>query len=1144
MITFSPIQKNIQKTLSTKMRMMDKEPPFEINQPKTKGGGDPQANYMFTRSSFLRMTSLLTSNKKPIVLMGGELVHRHPHLLNNDMRYGLEVYGYKSGGINEVNPNVRPMAGVKDVNVEYVGGGMTFGATRHTTISWTCWSWEELEKFKPFFLHHGRDILVEFGWGFEGPDKPMLIDIIKENGTINEDLIKGNEDKNLPPLQESLPAHILAQNGHYDAVLGTIMNFDFSVNETGGFDCTTKLTSKGVNTLGKMDSLESVEGHIKDLPILRPVKKGALWWKSEDYLKGLGENKTGLTPYYSFRSYMGTLKGHLNINAKHSKGAIAYLLGDSNPYCTWGWFEDNVLSRFAGQVNNENGTVISEFRSIEMLFGEEEGSDNTEKPPVHIGNQETRIRASRDLMPVDYSPKGWFWVDPQSVPQNDSLDDVRINETNSQLIHGVGVSSGPGNSNHTGITDRNPKAKNALYIKENRQWKIGDFKLMFGPCFVQDENDYANGSFTGPFNYSDDQKWCHTFLLPPGGKKDNSGRWDSTAAYNAKKKYIESQSDSYFRVFTDDEKDYGILRNIYFGHEFLSECFSGGTIKEGVESVWSKFSAAYGGIYDIQIELDDKEGRLLLKDKGYTQKRVSEVLKNTSKKPKDEKYDNEGVFVFPIWEKNSIVQNQNLQAKIPSAQQMAAMYGNSNVDSTGDGLSRDMRDFSARQLSKVEKAFYDEEYERLKLHSELEGDMEQPFRRGYTFGRADAHPNKSLKWELGSHNTSTGGTTIYEDQTGGVEKDGVPSLYIKNKKNDTFGKGINEYIETALEEEFKARLLRSTGLEDEDAIEEAGLGDEEVKIEGSGIFIDDTETLTTEQKMKMAADTFQTATTEVDSVMGLYVDDQKIPYVARHTDKGELLNYPKMKVEYVAVMKEALRGPDSQKIDPLVHIDLEIEIDGTGGIFPGNSFQSSYLPKSYMEKMCFQVLGSSHKIDSSGWSTTIKGIMRVAGDIKPKKPPRHIPRKPLPGKIDPEKRKEIEEDPNADIIEIQADPDLFEGGTFEMEVGIAADTRPIKQPPILPIPEDDDKDQKVFVLMKDEDIKEYNTGLTQIGHISEFDVSRGHPVLKTTTVDSIFKELDGNLYKPGTGGGTTAKGVPIDNAEQTWGEYINSFFKD
>ena len=42
---------------------------------------------------------------------------------------------------------------LKDVNVEYAGGGMKIGATRKTSISWTCWSWEELQKFKPFFLN-------------------------------------------------------------------------------------------------------------------------------------------------------------------------------------------------------------------------------------------------------------------------------------------------------------------------------------------------------------------------------------------------------------------------------------------------------------------------------------------------------------------------------------------------------------------------------------------------------------------------------------------------------------------------------------------------------------------------------------------------------------------------------------------------------------------------------------------------------------------------------------------------------------------------------------------------------------------------------------------------------------------------------
>ena len=69
--------------------------------------------------------------------------------------------------------------------------------------------------------------------------------------------------------------------------------------------------------------------------------------------------------------------------------------------------------------------------------------------------------------------------------------------------------------------------------------------------------------------------------------------------------------------------------------------------------------------------------------------------------------------------------------------------------------------------------------------------------------------------------------------------------------------------------------------------------------------------------------------------------------------------------------------------DPLVPLELEIEIDGTGGIFPGNAFHSSYLPNIYFKKTLFQAVGVSHKVDPSGWSTTIKGQMRVAAASEP-----------------------------------------------------------------------------------------------------------------------------------------------------------------
>jgi hypothetical protein len=66
-----------------------------------------------------------------------------------------------------------------------------------------------------------------------------------------------------------------------------------------------------------------------------------------------------------------------------------------------------------------------------------------------------------------------------------------------------------------------------------------------------------------------------------------------------------------------------------------------------------------------------------------------------------------------------------------------------------------------------------------------------------------------------------------------------------------------------------------------------------------------------------------------------------------------------------------------QKVEPLIPIDFEMEIDGTGGLYPGNSFHSSYLSETYKDRCLFQMVKIGHRIDSSGWKTTIKGQIRA-----------------------------------------------------------------------------------------------------------------------------------------------------------------------
>ena len=55
--------------------------------------------------------------------------------------------------------------------------------------------------------------------------------------------------------------------------------------------------------------------------------------------------------------------------------------------------------------------------------------------------------------------------------------------------------------------------------------------------------------------------------------------------------------------------------------------------------------------------------------------------------------------------------------------------------------------------------------------------------------------------------------------------------------------------------------------------------------------------------------------------------------------------------------------------------ELELEIDGIGGIYPANSFHSEYLPGRYKKETVFQAMDVNHKLDSSGWTTTLRGIM-------------------------------------------------------------------------------------------------------------------------------------------------------------------------
>ena len=203
MITFTPINKKIQETLFKKMSMLDRDPIYPIGETVSSDGDGPELNYMNTRSTWLRMISLTPPAKRdPVILMGGEAdsagnivsniwgsknytdvdavlgkektreisgplepgqsrTYEHRDIL--EPAYTAEDITYGKYSVDGAQP-FRPLPGIKDVSIEYKGGGMKLGATRTAEISWTCWTWQELDRLMPHFLHHGKTVFLDWGW--------------------------------------------------------------------------------------------------------------------------------------------------------------------------------------------------------------------------------------------------------------------------------------------------------------------------------------------------------------------------------------------------------------------------------------------------------------------------------------------------------------------------------------------------------------------------------------------------------------------------------------------------------------------------------------------------------------------------------------------------------------------------------------------------------------------------------------------------------------------------------------------------------------------------------------------------------------------------------------------------------------------
>lgn len=130
---------------------------------------------------------------------------------------------------------LRPMPGIESISVRSLGA---YGSLRETTIKYYAWDLTQLENINILYMKPGYPVLLEWGWSL----------YLDEKKSINKDFVlinAFNSGWTLDGLYKEIYKKIETYKGNYDASIGLIKNYSYTLMPNGGFECTTTLISMG-----------------------------------------------------------------------------------------------------------------------------------------------------------------------------------------------------------------------------------------------------------------------------------------------------------------------------------------------------------------------------------------------------------------------------------------------------------------------------------------------------------------------------------------------------------------------------------------------------------------------------------------------------------------------------------------------------------------------------------------------------------------------------------------------------------------------------------------------------------------------------------------------------------------------------------
>ena len=182
---------------------------------------------------------------KQLILTGGTLK-------DNDMRAGVGFQSNTRDGSTAYHKSkitgFKPMPGITGLTVKAKN---TFGTLKEANVKIKVFSREDLDDMETLYFRIGYSMLLEYGHTVYVNNEGKVKTATTANSVSNNIFFSDNASEDI--LKE-IKSNRANTDGNYDALLGFVSNFNWTLQSDGTYDCSVDIISKGIILEGLMNS--------------------------------------------------------------------------------------------------------------------------------------------------------------------------------------------------------------------------------------------------------------------------------------------------------------------------------------------------------------------------------------------------------------------------------------------------------------------------------------------------------------------------------------------------------------------------------------------------------------------------------------------------------------------------------------------------------------------------------------------------------------------------------------------------------------------------------------------------------------------------------------------------------------------------